>query len=262
MDTSEKVQKEIINQNYEILQAITWHQNIRFGRGILLFNYEDIVGKNCHSDKTVWNIPYQQQIFKAIYLHRKNSTFERIFKSEQEGIAFEVCFYDPGIKSFTAFYKKDSKQLLLYPLDDAVKTPFKCHGNIFWKHLEPPHLRSNLRFEDYTNDLLESDDRNLKLSKDRAAALELLDIMEYFSEKCYCAGWQIDWEYLLQDKINQNKTHAKIRVGTEILDRSLFVKLEELSQQAGGWWIWDRKYLEVVFIPSSDWLHKYETHSW
>lgn len=123
MDILDITQKQIIVQNYQLIQAICFHQYLVFGRGILLFNYKDKNSVKCIPSKIAWNIPHDLGNFSAIYVSKHTSYFAEIFRGHWRGFASSIRSYNPKKSSIIAFYSKNSQEFDVYPLDDKDWTP-------------------------------------------------------------------------------------------------------------------------------------------
>lgn len=130
MDIFDITQKQIIVQNYELIQAICFHQYLVFGKGIFLFSYEEKIS-NCQELKEIiWKIPHDLGNFSAIYISKHTPSFTEIFKGHWRGFSSSIRNYDPKKSSLVAFYSKNFKEFNIYPLNDKEWTPSQCLSNI------------------------------------------------------------------------------------------------------------------------------------
>lgn len=143
MDILDITQKQIIVQNYELIQAICFHQYLVFGRGILLFNYKDRSSLKSSPREIAWNIPHDLGNFSAIYVSKHTSYFTEIFKGHWRGFTSSIRSYNPEKSSIIAFCSKNSKEFDVYPLDDKDWTPSRCLQNII-KQEKSTSLQSHI----------------------------------------------------------------------------------------------------------------------
>jgi len=76
----------------------------------------------------------------------------------------------------------------------------------------------------------------------------LKEMMGWISESTWAAGWVNSLEFILWEYV-QNPQN----LFTEAEGKALFW----LAEQAGGWWIWDRRILNQRFVPMDEWLRVY-----
>lgn len=101
---------------------------------------------------------------------------------------------------------------------------------------------------------------NLEQSSDITAAIELRKLISYISESAYYAGWQMGIEYILWSKLIEREK-GSIELGVESFPQSTFDKLEELSQKAQGWWLWNDEAQDKFFIPLNLWWRKFNQYA-
>jgi hypothetical protein len=85
-------------------------------------------------------------------------------------------------------------------------------------------------------------------AKDEDAALRLVALMRDLSEETYSAGWLSGLEHMLW-RLVQGGT-----AGVFDPDDASVDLLRGLSEQAGGWWRWDKAMGGEVFVPMAEWL--------
>jgi len=88
---------------------------------------------------------------------------------------------------------------------------------------------------------------------------ELLDMMSDLSEKCYCAGWLDETEYILWQAIMNGC--KKLDWGQDVIEEWELVKLKNLAEAVEGWWIFTKKgdnYFGQAFLKMTDWLDLFE----
>lgn len=103
-----------------------------------------------------------------------------------------------------------------------------------------------------------------KSFEERAIAYLIVQLrmeMVLISEEHWCAGWQIDLEYILWDAI-LNKQHAP-RNGERFqwgmpFDTEAINRVQELSEIVNGWWISTED--SYKFVTMEKWLKMYEEH--
>lgn len=101
---------------------------------------------------------------------------------------------------------------------------------------------------------------SLKAAKDYNAAVLLRQVMSEVSEDLWSAGWLVELEYLLWDAMQGGARLAQFD-GSEIPTRTLG-RMEELCQQAGGWWYADGEKSIETFISLTAWLDRFDRHRW
>jgi hypothetical protein len=84
-------------------------------------------------------------------------------------------------------------------------------------------------------------------------ANKLSEYMSELSEQAYCAGWMQGLEYALWNAVLK----GRVKYGRLQITRAHTQKLKELSEQCGGWIVWDDD-LGEAFMPLDQWQKKYE----
>ncbi|HSE20785.1 MAG TPA: hypothetical protein VLB68_03980 [Pyrinomonadaceae bacterium] len=77
--------------------------------------------------------------------------------------------------------------------------------------------------------------------------------MSELSEQAYYAGWMQGLEYALWNAVLK----GRVKYGRLQITRAHTSKLRELSDQCGGWIVWD-DYLGETFMPLDQWQKKYD----
>jgi len=90
--------------------------------------------------------------------------------------------------------------------------------------------------------------------KKETAAQALLAEMERISEDYYAAGWHILLEFYLWTMVQGGDA----RGGFGALLPEEIDKLRCLSEQCGGWWIWDEEEQGERFLGLDEWKAMYE----
>jgi hypothetical protein len=80
----------------------------------------------------------------------------------------------------------------------------------------------------------------------RKAGDELREEMECTSEECMCAGWLYSLEHILWEAIESGQT-------TWAMGTIDTVRLKELSDRCGGWWVWDEEVGQPRFVSLATW---------
>lgn len=87
------------------------------------------------------------------------------------------------------------------------------------------------------------------------AADTLLQEMGRISEDYYCAGWLTSLEFDLWRMVQGGDTgYGFGRLSPHEVD-----KLRWLSEQCGGWWIWDEQ-MGARFVTLKEWESMYKSH--
>ena len=68
------------------------------------------------------------------------------------------------------------------------------------------------------------------------ARLGLLALMAGISEECWCAGWMMDNEFTCWKSVKSGYPQSN---GQSVITARQALLLKLLSDEAGGWWIWD-----------------------
>lgn len=89
------------------------------------------------------------------------------------------------------------------------------------------------------------------------AARLLAGAMSDLSEAEWCAGWLYGLEYILWGWLmNPEEGHAGVRPALD--------EIQRLSEQAGGWWVWNEEHGEghggALFVPFSEWVLLVKKH--
>lgn len=83
--------------------------------------------------------------------------------------------------------------------------------------------------------------------------MELADYLSDISEQAYYAGWMRGLEYELWEAVVSGpKTYGRI----EITDEHI-AKPKELSNNCGGWIVWDEE-SEETWITIEDWITHFQ----
>jgi hypothetical protein len=90
------------------------------------------------------------------------------------------------------------------------------------------------------------------------AAGQLADLMSDISERCWAAGWMSDLEYALWGIVT-GKRDRHYGMG-EVQDYEI-ARLQDLSDTAGGWIIWDQQDGRR-FVTITEWRQLYTRASW
>ena len=80
------------------------------------------------------------------------------------------------------------------------------------------------------------------------AKLGLLALMAGISEECWCAGWMADNEFSCWQAAATGRAQ---NYGQNVITVRQAKLLKLLSDEAGGWWIWDKK---PKFVRLDKWL--------
>jgi hypothetical protein len=81
---------------------------------------------------------------------------------------------------------------------------------------------------------------------------QLAEFMSELSERCYCAGWMMDLEYVLWDAVMTGPRNF----GHGTITREDISKLIQLSDKINSWICFDDE-LEEVSIPFDKWKVKF-----
>lgn len=81
---------------------------------------------------------------------------------------------------------------------------------------------------------------------------ELYELMSDISEDCYCAGWMHGNEFRLWQAITDPKDDR--RYGQSDIEEWQVNRLRELSEQTGGWWVWEED--NRAFISLDEWRRR------
>jgi len=94
---------------------------------------------------------------------------------------------------------------------------------------------------------------------------ELKKLMEEISQDHYCAGWMDGLEFILWKFVKEGSKDQEYGMG--VIKGSTILRLKELSEEAGGWWVFflDSKYSRPrsqdysgsAFIPMYQWEEYY-----
>jgi hypothetical protein len=95
----------------------------------------------------------------------------------------------------------------------------------------------------------------LKFDKDRACAMRLRNAMSDLSEDCWAAEWLFGSEYMLWHFLRTGPGDW----GMWHVSKEDIAHLRELSEQCGGWWMWEEEKGEV-FVPMERWLEVVREH--
>lgn len=95
----------------------------------------------------------------------------------------------------------------------------------------------------------------------QAAQRALLVYMRHLSEENWCAGWLGGLEFTLWDRVLRWRSNAEPVSAFERANLPDMEVLSWLSEQAGGWWHWDKAAKEPIFVPLSEWLDIFRTRS-
>jgi hypothetical protein len=85
----------------------------------------------------------------------------------------------------------------------------------------------------------------------------LLVYMRRLSEENWAAGWLMDLEYTLWDRVTRRRNRSEPASEFERANLADIEVLSWLAEQAGGWWHWDEASKEPKFVPLSEWLEIY-----
>jgi hypothetical protein len=86
------------------------------------------------------------------------------------------------------------------------------------------------------------------------AQLGLLALMTGISEEYYCAGWMMGLEFDLW----RARETGPLDYGRGMVTTRQCDLLRLLSEEAGGWWVFDME-RGSVFLPLAEWLERAET---
>ena len=89
--------------------------------------------------------------------------------------------------------------------------------------------------------------------------IELKQLMEDISERCYCAEWAHNIEYEVWCFIQMGCKDTKC--GMNVISGWELTRIKELAEKVGGWWIHTDMidtYFGQAFILMDDWLDYYE----
>ncbi|MGG6281833.1 hypothetical protein ACQ4M3_09705 [Leptolyngbya sp. AN03gr2] len=89
-----------------------------------------------------------------------------------------------------------------------------------------------------------------QVSQDPVAAVQLYDLMSDISDEAWDAGWLIGLEFSLWGCLDEP---VPISIGNMRFDREHQEELKELSNRAGGWWIWNQDADDPRFVLSEEW---------
>lgn len=92
---------------------------------------------------------------------------------------------------------------------------------------------------------------------DPDAAARLLEAMGEANEYHWGSGWPTGCERDLWRIV----TEGPERWGLRESEPSIVDELRDLSDKAGGWWVWSNEMDGNVFVPRADWLARYADHS-
>ena len=88
---------------------------------------------------------------------------------------------------------------------------------------------------------------------DPDAAERLRSLMSDLSEDCWCAEWLDGCETALWAFV----TEGPGGWGLGTVDQRGVDELRDLSDKAGGWWVWNDALDGNVFVPRAEWLARY-----
>ena len=254
MGILKSTQIQIIRSNHKILSTICWYEFMRFGKGFFLFPNRGITNHDIR--ETIWIIPHQTSKLEGIYIGEKSYAFTRLFQGDWQGLTSDIEIYNPRKVCLVGFYQ-DNNTFDLHLLDEANLNPFDCFSKYYLelKHYRLERIkRKEKMLEEFESNI------NLEQSAERAAAIELRDLISDISESAYYAGWQMGIEYILWEKlINQEK--GSIELGVESFSQSTLENLKELSQKAQGWWLWKDEAKDKVFIPLNLWSQEFNQYA-
>ena len=80
------------------------------------------------------------------------------------------------------------------------------------------------------------------------AKLGLLALMAGISEECWCSGWMMENEFACWQAAAAGRAQ---NYGQNVITVRQAKLLKLLSDEAGGWWIWDHK---PRFVRLDEWL--------
>jgi hypothetical protein len=83
-------------------------------------------------------------------------------------------------------------------------------------------------------------------------ARELMEYMSDLSEEAYCAGWMANLEYELWAAVTGGPT----KYGRAVVDAFAIDKLQRLSNQCGGWIVFDDE-AGPRWLPLEDWRRRF-----
>lgn len=90
---------------------------------------------------------------------------------------------------------------------------------------------------------------SVALAKNEDAAWRLCSLVRTISENCYCAGWSVGIEYELWEQMETGQSYS-CGPGPDDLEQ-----LRELSERAGGWWVWKDGDGEI-FVTHKNWTER------
>jgi hypothetical protein len=184
-----------------------------------------------------------------------------------------VCF-TPQVKELAESYREQAEQCCRCTRcrdrkaeeSEYLFKPRLCAECIPFAAKEDAERRriNDLRDEQYQNTY----NGSLKLAKDEAAAKQLAALMSDLSEE-RDAQWLTGLEHTLWQFVEDWRTGdvAKRSAKWGMFERgsNKLVQLSELSERAGGWWVWkdetdDFAGCGEVFVPMTAWLQKHKEH--
>lgn len=80
---------------------------------------------------------------------------------------------------------------------------------------------------------------------------ELYELMSDISEECYCAGWMDGNEFRLWRAVTDPNDDR--RYGQSEIEKWQLIRLRELSELTGGWWVWED---DAAFISLDEWRRR------
>jgi len=82
---------------------------------------------------------------------------------------------------------------------------------------------------------------------------ELAERMSELSELAYYASWMMDLEHALWRAVEEGpRSYGHLMIGEADV-----AELRRLSQDCGGWIVWDTE-AEETWVPMADWLRRYD----
>lgn len=80
---------------------------------------------------------------------------------------------------------------------------------------------------------------------------ELYELMSDISEDLYCAGWMSGNELRLWQAITDPNDDRCYGMG--LIEEWQINRMRELSEQTGGWWVWED---DAAFISVDEWKRR------
>jgi hypothetical protein len=84
---------------------------------------------------------------------------------------------------------------------------------------------------------------------------QLCELMHQISQDCYCAGWMSQNEFRLWSAVVDPTDD--LEYGFAAISPDEVMQLRQLSEEIGGWIVWDGEIGDLVFLSLEAWQKRY-----